>query len=311
MIISASRRTDIPAYYSEWFMSRMREGYVLVRNPMNAHQVSRVMLTSDVLDGIVFWTKNPAPMLKAIDGIKDIEYYFQCTVTPFGQDMEPNIQSKDEVIIPALLQLSGKIGAERVIWRYDPIILNSRYTFDFHCQHFENMARRLKGRVRKCTFSFLDFYQNTMRNGSAIGLHALTQAEMIEMARLLSEIALAYEIQLDTCAEQIDLSVYGIGHAHCIDQAIFEELLGCTLTIGKDKNQRQECGCVASVDIGGYNTCPNGCLYCYANYNSGLVKTNFEKHDLNSPLLIGQLTEDDKVTERKVESFKDKQMRFF
>lgn len=311
MIISASRRTDIPAYYADWFLNRLHDGYVLVRNPMNAHSVSRVKLTPDVLDGIVFWTKNPIPMLGIIDAIKETQYYFQFTLTPYGEDIEPNIPSKEDVIIPSLIKLSDKIGAERIVWRYDPLILNSRYTYEFHCQNFENMAKKLKGKVRKCTFSFLDLYQNTMRNAKLIGLQTLSQSEMLEIARLLSQIASAYEIKLDTCAEQIDLSAFGIGHAHCIDQTIFEDLLGCSLMIEKDKNQRQECGCVASIDIGVYNTCPNGCLYCYANYNSGMVASSYCQHDPNSPMLIGHVSADDKVTDRKVQSYKDKQMRLF
>lgn len=311
MIISASRRTDIPAYYSDWFLNRLQEGFVCVRNPMNAHQISRIKLSNDVLDGIVFWTKNPLQILKKLKLLNDYAYYFQCTITPYDKDLEPNIPSKRDVIIPAVKQLANHIGAKRVIWRYDPIIISDRFTLEYHCEKFEEMAKLMRGSVRKCTISFVDFYQNAMRNSAKIGLRDITNQQMREIAQKLSEIALAYGIKIDTCAEQIDLSMYGIDHAHCIDQVIFEEILDCTLNIGKDKNQRQECGCVASIDVGVYNTCPNGCLYCYANFCPSVVKSSSEKHNPESSLLIGELTENDKVTDRKVESYRMDQIGFF
>ena len=130
MIISASRRTDIPTYYSEWFFNRIKEGYALVRNPMNAHQISKISLNPDVVDGIVFWTKNPTPMLDKLDRLKDYTYYFQFTLNAYGQDVEASIPSKNNVVIPAFQKLSDMIGPEKVIWRYDPIYLNETYKFE-------------------------------------------------------------------------------------------------------------------------------------------------------------------------------------
>mgnify|MGYP002798469658 FL=1 len=132
MIISASRRTDIPTYYSEWFFNRLKEEYVLVRNPMNIHQISKISLSPNVVDGIVFWTKNPIPMLNRIAELKKYNFYFQFTLNAYGKDVEPKIPSKKEVIIPAFQKLSEIVGKERVVWRYDPIFFNKKYTVDYH-----------------------------------------------------------------------------------------------------------------------------------------------------------------------------------
>ena len=140
MIISASRRTDIPTYYSNWFLNRVKAGYVYVRNPMNAHQIS---FSPEVVDGMVFWTKNPIPMLDKLDALKDYMYYFQFTLNSYGVDVERNIPSKNKVIVPAFQRLSDLIGPDRVIWRYDPIFLSETYTMDYHIRYFEELAKRL------------------------------------------------------------------------------------------------------------------------------------------------------------------------
>ena len=140
MIISASRRTDIPAYYSDWFCNRLREGFVCVRTPMNFHQVSRIALSSDVVDGIVFWTKDPRPLMPRLEELRAYPYYFQFTLTPYGKDMEPGLPDKGAVLLPAFQMLSDMIGPERVIWRYDPILLTARYTADFHITAFRQIV---------------------------------------------------------------------------------------------------------------------------------------------------------------------------
>lgn len=310
MIISASRRTDIPTYYSEWFFNRIKEGYLLVRNPMNAHQISKISLSPDVVDGIVFWTKNPTPMLDNLDLLKDYTYYFQFTLNAYGQDVESGVPSKNNKIIPAFQQLSDKIGPDRVIWRYDPIFLSKTYTIDYHLRYFEELAKRLAPYTRKCTISFLDFYRNTERNISNLEIDKFTLDIQETLAQQLVEIAHSYGLQMDTCAEGIDLQKYGITHARCIDDRLFEKLLGCPLKVGKDKNQRLECGCVESIDIGTYNTCRNGCKYCYANYSAKAVNTNSCKHNPTSPLLIGEVDPDDKITERAMHSCLVNQIQF-
>lgn len=311
MIISASRRTDIPTYYSDWFFNRIHEGYVCVRNPMNIHQISQISLDTSVVDGIVFWTKNPIPMMKKLDELKDYTYYFQFTVNPYDQDTEQSIPSKRNIIIPAFQELSKKIGSERTIWRYDPIFITHKYSIDWHAQCFEYMAKVLSGYTRKCVISFLDMYKNTQNNTKTLNLHTPDELEMIEIAQRFSDIAQKNNLVLESCSEAIDLDKYGIKHGHCIDCNLFEELLDCRLDLDKDKNQRMECGCVASIDIGMYNTCKNHCLYCYANYSQETVHKNHAFHNPNSPLISGEIGPEDVVKIRKVSSCKDCQLNMF
>lgn len=310
MIISASRRTDIPTYYSEWFFNRLHEGYVLVRNPMNIHQVSKITLNPDVVDGIVFWTKNPTPMLDKLDQLNDYTYYFQFTLNAYGRDVETGVPSKNNVIIPAFQKLSDKIGPERVIWRYDPIFISKIYTIDYHLHYFEQLAKRLSPYTKKCTISFLDFYRNTQKNIAGLNIEPFTPEIQERIAENLAAIARSYGLKMDTCAEGIALQKYGIDHARCIDDRLFSRLLNCPLKAGKDKNQRLECNCIESLDIGAYNTCRNGCKYCYANFSPKTVCRNAGIHDPESPLLIGNVEPTDKITERIMHSCIDRQIQF-
>ncbi|MBQ4089353.1 MAG: DUF1848 domain-containing protein [Clostridia bacterium] len=299
MIISASRRTDIPAFFSDWFINRIQEGFVLVKNPMNPRQISRVSLAREDVDGIVFWTKNPIPMIDKLKYLNDIPYYFQFTLNPYGTDIEPNVPSKNDAIIPAFLKLSEKLGPDRIIWRYDPIILSAKYTIEYHIEYFEKLARRLRGSSHMCTFSFLDIYRNTQKNLASIAPLEISHDDMETIADAFSKIAHAYDFKLSTCAESIELDKYGISHAKCIDPNIFEQITGMHYKHSKDPNQRPECGCAPSVDIGAYNCCLNGCLYCYANYNKAIVPANSAQHDPKSPILIGEIAADVRITQRK------------
>lgn len=310
MIISASRRTDIPTYYSEWFFNRIKAGYVLVRNPMNAHQISKINLSPDVVDGIVFWTKNPIPMLDKLDLLTDYMYYFQFTLNAYGQDIETGVPLKNNIVIPAFQKLSDIIGPDRVIWRYDPIFLNQKYTAEYHIQYFQGLAKRLAPYTKKCTISFLDFYRNTEKNIAGLSIQKFTPEVQKFLAKNLSEIAHSYGLKIDTCAEGLDLRKFGIDHARCIDDRLFSKLLHCPLKVEKDKNQRLECNCIESLDIGAYNTCRNGCRYCYANYSTKAVCSNFGKHTPQSPLLIGEIGPKDKITERKMYSCIENQIQF-
>jgi hypothetical protein len=298
MIVSASRRTDIPACYPDWFYQRIREGFVLTRNPMRFHQVSKVDLSPEAVDGIVFWTKNPAPMMLRLDELNAYTYYFQFTLTSYGKDIEPNVPAKSSEVIPAFQRLSDKIGPERVIWRYDPILLGGKYTVDYHLTYYHEIARRLKGYTNKCIISFVDRYRNTERKIQTLGLEEIGDDTKRRLAESLSQTARSFGMSMGTCAEEIDLSAYGIGHAKCIDGSLLGKLRGYPLSFSKDKNQRPHCGCDASVDIGMYNTCKNGCKYCYANYNTAALKTAANNHDPCSPLLIGNIGDDDVTKER-------------
>jgi hypothetical protein len=310
MIISASRRTDIPAFFCDWFFNRISEGFVMVRNPMNIHQISRINITQEVVDCIVFWTKNPIHMFNKLHLLKRYNYYFQFTITPYSQNLEPNVPSQNEAILH-FQALSKLIGKERVIWRYDPIILTQEMDFAFHKKQFENMAAKFAGYTKRCVISFLDLYKKSIKNLHGIKLLSITEVDMKQLAELLLSIAKRYNIQIVSCAEEIDLSQIGIPHGKCIDDKLISEISGRNIDVLKDKSQRQVCGCVASIDIGAYNTCGHGCLYCYANYDNNRVKNNLSLHSSKSPLLFGNIGPNDRIVDRKVFSCFKAQTDFF
>lgn len=311
MILSVSRRTDIPNYYSEWFFNRIKDGFVYVRNPMNAHQISKIDITPNVVDAIVFWTKNPEPMLNRLDELTLYEYYFQFTLTGYGKDMERNVPHKRERMIPVFQELSKKIGRQKVIWRYDPIIFTKKYTPEYHLKAYRQIAAALQGYTERCVISFVDIYAKNKKNMELLDSYQLDQTELKEFAKKMSKIARENKMTIGSCAENIDLDECGIEHNCCIDKTLIESIIGCRLKGEKDKNQRQECGCLESVEIGTYHTCKNGCKYCYANDSEESVVKNCSKYDPESPILCGELGENDKITERKVKSLKEQQLSFF
>lgn len=286
MIISCSRRTDIPAFYSDWLINRLLDGYVLVRNPMNPHQVRNVSLAPPDVDCIVFWTKDPSPMLNRLHLLKDYSYYFQFTITPYGKDIEPNLPSKTE-IIDTFLKLSEKIGKKRMIWRYDPILLSAGINVDYHMEHFHNMASQLTEHTEKCIISFIDMYSHNKRRMADLTVRPPDEAEMNKLAFQLARIAETFNMKAATCAEEIDLADSGIEHGKCVDDRLISELTGKNLKIAKDKYQRKFCGCVASIDIGEYNTCRHGCRYCYANVNQKKIEKSSFLHHSHSAFMIG------------------------
>lgn len=311
MILSVSRRTDIPNYYSEWFYNRVREGFLYVRNPMNPHQISKIDISSDIVDCIVFWTKNPANMMPGLDALQNYKYYFQFTLTGYGKDIEPNIPNKTKDLIKTFQNLSEKIGSEKVIWRYDPILLNDKYVQEYHIKAFKEIARQLNGYTHKVVISFVDLYAKTKRNTEGFNIKEINNNGIMELAGKMAEIAKENHLSIETCAEQVDLRETGITHGNCIDKALIERLIGSKLKVNKDRNQREECGCFESVEVGTYNTCKNGCKYCYANFNEEQVKTSAKLYDVNSPLLCGNVGIEDKITERKVKSMKEEQFSLF
>lgn len=311
MIISASRRTDIPSYYSDWLFNRIKEGFLYVRNPMNIHQISEISLSPNVVDGIVFWTKNPTPMLNRLDELSEYNYYFQFTLNPYGTDVETKLPSKNDVIIPTFQKLSSLIGKERVVWRYDPILINEKYSFEYHIKYFRLLAEKLASYTEKCTVSFLDLYKNTQRNILPLNISPCSEEQKFNLLIKFSELAKENGIYIDTCAENIKMYDADISSACCIDRCRFERIGNYKLNIEKDKSQRPECGCVASIDIGAYNTCKNGCLYCYANYSQKNVLNNSKSHNPISPLLFGEVTEMDTIKKRAMKSFKNDQLTLF
>lgn len=303
MILSVSRRTDIPAFYSEWFFNRIHAGFVDVRNPMSIHQVSRVKITPDVVDCIVFWTKNPKRMLDRLDELKDYKFYFQFTINPYDKQIEANVPFKSDVI-ETFKELSHEIGSHLVIWRYDPILLTDRIDVAYHIKYFGEIAKRLKGSTTRCVISFIDLYKKTVAKTKTLNIREPSVDEMKRLAEELVCIADKYGLKVLSCAESIDLAYEGVGHGSCIDPNLVEEICGYRIDVKKDKNQRQECGCVESIDIGAYNTCCHACSYCYANFNNEKVKVQSSRHIKTSSLISGELTSEDVVKERKVRLLK-------
>ena len=311
MILSVSRRTDIPNYYTEWFFNRIKEGFAYVRNPMNPHQVSKINISPAVVDCIVFWTKNPEPIMCRLDELADYNYYFQFTLTGYGKDIERNVPNKKEKMIPIFRELSEKTGKQKIIWRYDPIIFTKKYTPEYHLKAFEQIAQALNGYTEKCVISFVDVYAKNKKSIEAFNSYAPDKPEILAFAEKLSKIAGINGMAIGSCAESMDLSECGIEHNCCIDKALIEKITGYRINAEKDKSQRPECGCIESVDIGTYNTCKNGCKYCYANYNEESVAGNCIKYDPKSPILCGVIDENDKITERKVKSLRERQLSIF
>lgn len=308
MILSVSRRTDIPACYWDWFLNRVKEGYLYVKNPMNPHQVSKIEVSPETVDCMVFWTKNPGPMLEKMEEIKDYPFYVQFTLTGYGKEIEPGLPDKRR-LISLFQELSRRIGKERVIWRYDPIFLNPSYSPAWHVNTFEETGRQLKDYTEKCVISFLDFYGKTERNIKGLNIRHMEREEMYFLAEKLKEKAENMGLVLETCGEELDFQSLGISHGSCIDKALIERILGCRLKGSKDRNQRPACGCMESVEVGTYDTCLNGCRYCYANENREAVQQRRRRYNISSPLLCGNLEQGDTVTVRKMKSLKEPQLR--
>lgn len=303
MILSVSRRTDIPAFYSEWFYERVREGFVCVRNPMNAHQVSRIPISPEVVDCIVFWTKNAAPMMDKLEQMEEFDYYFQFTVNDYGKETEPYVPALSERL-ETFMRLSEMIGRERVIWRYDPILFSDRYIPEYHLKSFEKIASALGGYTEKCVFSFVDVYPS--KNGGSLNrMNArwLSHEKLDRFAGELARIGKQNGLMLATCAEAVSLAKHGIEHNSCIDKALIERITGAPLLVAGDK-QREHCGCAKCDDIGSYDTCPHGCIYCYANFCPNVAADRRRGCDIHSPLLCDRIKETDKITDRPVKSYK-------
>lgn len=311
MILSVSRRTDLPNYYSEWFLNRIKEGFLCVRNPMNAHQVSRIDLSPELVDCIVFWTKNPLPLMDRLEELWEYPYYFQFTLTGYGKDIEPNLPDKRTVLIEAFRELSRRIGKGKVIWRYDPILFTERYTEAYHVRAFGEIAGALRGYTERVVISFVDLYAKTRKNMQGICMVDPEKEALTKFASGLSQIAGQNGMKIASCAEAIDLAACGIEHNSCIDKQLIERIIGYKISASKDKNQRKECGCIESVEVGTYHTCQNGCKYCYANDSVGRVRENYALYDPDSPILCSRITDQDVITERKVRSLKITQMSLF
>jgi len=295
MIISASRRTDIPAFYGEWFYNRILEKFVLVKNPMNHKSITRIDLSLENVDCIVFWTKDPKNFLDYLPKIDALgyKYYFQFTLTSYDNTVECNVKKKMN-IIETFIKLSNQIGKDKIIWRYDPIIINSQYSISYHTEWFEYLCDMLSNYTEKCVISFIDIKPyNFIKDAMKLKyINELTLTEIDIVARIIHDISKKYNLKISTCSEIIDLNKYGFTQNKCIDDELIKKLFNINVSNLKDTNQRDGCKCVVSRDIGTYNTCNHNCIYCYAKKG----QPNSKNYDPNSPLLCGEISENDKIT---------------
>jgi hypothetical protein len=290
MIVSVSRRTDIPAYYVPWLRNRLKEGFALVRNPRNFKRTRFVSLAPGNVDCFVFWTKDARPLFGLLDMLDDrgTPYFFQWTVTPYGPDIEPGIAPKAD-ILAAFRALSERIGPHRTIWRYDPVFVGDDFPVCRHLEAFERMCASLSGAAGRCVLSFVDLYAKM----SGRGIAETSREDMKRIAGGFAKSAAVHGISLQTCCEETDFEEEGIRNGACIDGVLVERLAGRSLGTKRDRNQRPLCGCAESADIGAYDTCPAGCLYCYANRGGTAVRVNTARHNPESPLLAGMPSPDE------------------
>lgn len=308
MIINTGMRTDIPAFYAKWLINRIKEGFVLVRNPYYPSQVTRYSLSPEVVDLIAFCTKNPAPILPHMDVLKPYGQYWFVTITPYGKDIEPNVPDKQKVM-EDFRKLSDIIGVDCIGWRYDPILVDAEHTVDWHISEFGQMAETLAGYTKTCVISFIDIYKKVARNFPEA--REVDQKDRLTIGKAFIEIAREYDITIKPCAEGNDLAAYGADCSGCMTVKTFETALHAGLDVPKrGKNQRNgDCACLLGTDIGAYDTCGHLCRYCYANTRPELVKANMKKHDPKSPFLIGGSEQGDVIHEAEQKSWMDYQMR--
>ena len=300
-------RTDIPAFYHEWLVNRIREGSVLVRNPYNPAQVTRYSLSPEVVDLIAFCTKNPAPMLEHMDVLKPYGQYWFVTITPYGKDIEPNVPDKRKVM-EDFRRLSDIVGVDSVGWRYDPIFVDDLRSVEWHIAQFEQMAETLSGYTKTCVISFIDLYKKVERNFPEA--REVFQKDRIAIGKAFVEIAKRHDITIRPCAEGRDLEAYGADCSGCMTVETFETALHERLDVPKRSKNPRNCGCACMLgsDIGAYDTCSHLCKYCYANTNAARVKENRKKHDPKSPFLIGNSQPGDVIHEAEQKSWIDHQM---
>jgi DNA repair photolyase len=327
LIISASRRTDIPAFFGEWFINRIKEGFIYTINPFNSKSVRAFSLLPEDVDAFVFWSKNPKPFLGHLDYLnsKDYNYYFQFTLNDYPLLFEPNIPPVEKRI-ETFKKLSEKIGYKRVIWRYDPIILSTITPVEYHLEKVSYIAEKLEGFTNRIIISFLDFYGKVKnrfnkilsKDGVEVSdlLDESRKSIMIYLSNQLKKLSAKHSMDIFTCSEYIELKELGIDHGSCIDGNLIKELFNINKIYSKDKRQRRECLCAESVDIGVYNTCKFQCSYCYANVSEKAIANNLQKHRLDSASLINYYKNDidiilDVRNKGHITNNKRKQLSFF
>jgi hypothetical protein len=296
MIISASRRTDIPAFYARWFINRIRAGYCTVPNPFNRKQITRVSLLPEDVDLLVFWTRNPKPLFTYLDELdqRGYNYYFQHTLLGYPREIEPQSPPRTTAI-KTFQELTDRVGSDRVIWRYDPIVFSQLTGARYHTENYAQIAAALKNYTHRSVISVMDMYAKFRKridqlNQDGLGIIEYDGSPSQRFDDLMSVIVRAAHengMQIQSCAEDLDLTIYGIQPGKCIDDEYITATFGLEVDHRKDPGQRKACGCVASKDIGMYDSCLFGCPYCYATGNFERAKENHEQHDPESPSLVG------------------------
>ncbi|MGE0015048.1 MAG: DUF1848 domain-containing protein [Candidatus Methanomethylophilaceae archaeon] len=295
MIICASRRTDIPAFHAEWLINRLRAGYAMVRNPICDEVVYRVDLDRRSAGCLYFISKDPRPILPYLDEIIGMGYdmIFQVTITPYGRDLEPGVPDKG-FVADAFREISEKIGMERTIWRYDPVIIDERHNMRYHERKFRLLCSELSDHTERCIFSFLDMYPKFEELKSARPLSLSSQIQREDFMRMAGAISKEHGIRASLCCSSRGYPEYGIDNRGCIDRETmislgvpFEDAPG---------NIRDGCRCVRNIDIGAYDTCMHNCVYCYANRAAGDRRAS-KIYDPESEMLYGKVRDTDTVTE--------------
>ena len=307
MIIQTGSRTDIPAFYADWFANRLKEGFVYVRNPYNMTYITKYLLNPSVVDIICFCSKNPKPMLKYLDLLKPYGMYWYVTITGYGRDIEPNVPDIQDVV-ETFKRLSEFAGVDSMGWRYDPIFLDDKYTKDYHLEKFEEIASALDGYTQTAVISFIDIYQKVKKNFPEA--KPLEKADRMYLGEKMAQIAKEHGMTLRPCAEGNELEVFGADCSGCMTQAMYEKAVHNSMNFPKVKNARASCSCYLANDIGMYNTCLHMCRYCYANYDAKTVMDNNENHDPLSPLLIGHVRPEDEIHQAEQKSWIDGQLSF-
>lgn len=300
MIINVGNRTDIPAFYSDWFYNRIDEGYVCSRNPFNPKKVIKYRLDPEVVDCLAFCTKNPKPMLDRLSKIDKFRQFWFVTITSYGKDIEPNVPDKKE-IIDSFKKLSDYVGPDSVSVRYDPILIYGKYDIAWHIKCFDKLCESLEGYTHDIVISFLDLYEKVKKN--APELRPPSKEEEDILAKEFGIIGKKYGMTIRGCLEDARLSKYGLDMRGCMTKEVIEKAINAKLKVPSIQGKREGCSCLLGNEIGEYNTCMHLCKYCYANYSKEVVIENFKKHNKNSPLLIGNIEPDDEVVESKQKSW--------
>ena len=299
MILNTGLRTDIPGFFSEWFYNRIEDGFVYVRNPYAKNQIYSYRLDPELIDCIIFCTKNPKPMFENLEKIDKFNQYWHITITPYEKEIEPNVPPMNDVL-ESFKYLSKKLGKENVTLRYDPIFINEKYSLEKHIESFEYIANSLSDYTTEAIISFIDLYEKTKRNFPKA--REVTKDERLKLGKEFAQIGKKNNITIKTCVEGTELDKFGIDSSGCMTKEVIERAINKNLNIPKQKARNGECYCLLNNDIGEYNTCGHGCLYCYANSNKRLVKRNLKLHDPKSPILIGEIKEDDIIKEMNQKS---------